>query len=235
LRFVGREDERMEALVLRLEGVVLPEAFVEDTLYAYAGDHLGRWLGEHWLEPGVRARAVSGGATAGSDSWEQAQEGVLAVLGPMMREPGLAVPAESLRESVWCDGCERGHVRAEMYDDVLRGLARWRAAGLVVTVFSTVAAEAQRTLFVHAEEGDLSPLVAAWFDTRAGMPTESAAYVSMAQALGVAVERVLYLTTGAREADAAVAAGMQALVVERLGAVREAGHSHRVETDLEML
>lgn len=169
----------VHALLLRLEDVVVPAAFIEETLRPRATGPLDEWI---------------------------------------------------------CQGaCRQGRLRTEMHDDVLRGFARWRLAGLLVGVYSTIGAAAQRELFQCAEDGDVSSLVTAWYDARAGAPDEPDAYRAMAENLGHEPGHVLFVTSRVEEADAAAAAGMQVLLVERAGTVVGASHAHTVEPDVEIL
>ncbi|KAK4936643.1 hypothetical protein LTR28_010097, partial [Elasticomyces elasticus] len=78
---------------------------------------------------------------------------------------------------------------------------------------------AQKLLFAHVKgHGDLTALITDWFDTaNAGPKTEEGSYRRIAMALDLQCNNVLFLSDNVRETEAALAAGMKAIVVERPG------------------
>lgn len=85
--------------------------------------------------------------------------------------------------------------------------------------------------------GDLRPYLCGFFDTTSGAKAESASYTNILLSLGVdSAAEVLFATDVLAEAQAAAAAGWQAVLVERPGnKPLPAGHGFRVVTSMQQL
>ena len=82
-------------------------------------------------------------------------------------------------------------------------------AGIRIGIYSSGSVRAQRLIFGHSDQGDLSGLISANFDTTIGTKREVASYIAIADALGSAATRILFLSDIAAELDAAASAGMR--------------------------
>ena len=91
---------------------------------------------------------------------------------------------EPLQGRIWEEGYLSGALRAHVYADVPRALARWRGRGLRTAIFSSGSVLAQRLLFAHTVEGDLSTFIAAGFDTTTGPKREAPSYRRIAERRG---------------------------------------------------
>jgi enolase-phosphatase E1 len=74
---------------------------------------------------------------------------------------------------------------------------------------------AQRLLFSHTEQGDLTSLFSGYFDTATGSKLEAESYRAIARSVGLPPESILFLSDHPGEIEAARAAGMQAVWVDR--------------------
>ena len=86
-----------------------------------------------------------------------------------------------------------------------------------VAIYSSGSVEAQQFLFRHSIYGDLTPLIAGYFDTRTGPKSESASYAAIAKDLVVIPREVIFFSDVVRELDAARAAGCATRLVVREG------------------
>jgi enolase-phosphatase E1 len=87
-------------------------------------------------------------------------------------------------------------------------LERWRAENLVISIYSSGSATAQRLLFGHSTAGDLTPLIARHFDTTVGPKRSAESYSMIARALGIPTNALLFVSDVDAELVAARAAGM---------------------------
>lgn len=134
---------------------------------------------------------------------------------------------KSLQGKIWKAGFESGQLKGTLFDDVPDAFARWSKAGKVA-IYSSGSVEAQRLLFRHSTFGDLTPLIAGYFDTRTGAKAESASYAAIAAKLEVAPGSILFFSDVIRELDAACEAGCQTRLVVRPGnATIEDPHGHQ--------
>ena len=80
------------------------------------------------------------------------------------KSPGLKL----LQGQIWDEGYRSGELKGEVFADVAPALRRWREAGLAVAIYSSGSELAQRLLFGSTASGDLTPLLARFFDTAVG-------------------------------------------------------------------
>jgi 2,3-diketo-5-methylthio-1-phosphopentane phosphatase len=88
---------------------------------------------------------------------------------------------------------------------------------LVVAIYSSGSELAQRRLFASLPDGDLTPLINAFFDTSVGAKQSPGSYSRIAESLGHAPNTVLFVSDVAGELDAALGAGCQVVLSLRPG------------------
>ena len=206
----------IDVVLVDIEGTVTPLAFVKDVLFPLARGRLRAFVSEHRDAAEVRAaldaaRALLGAPDAPTDD-------VIAALERWSDEDRKAPPLKALQGLVWREAYESGTVRAPVYPDVRPALARLRAEGARVVVYSSGSVLAQRLLFAHTTEGDLTPLFDGYLDGTIGAKTASASYDAIARALGATPERMGFLSDASAELGAALAAGVAPIEVVRDGA-----------------
>ena len=116
-------------------------------------------------------------------------------------------PLKTLQGLIW-----EGYLRTGLQvscPDVVPVLRAWHAAGLRLYVYSSGSVVAQKVLFAHTADGDLTPLFSGYFDTTTGPKQERASYEAIARTTGDAPATMLFLSDVDAELDAARAAGMQ--------------------------
>ena len=172
-----------------IEGTTSSLSFVHDTLFPYARARLPGWVAQH-----------------GGDL-----DHLLALMDADAKDTEL----KDIQGRIWAEGYAAGELTGHVYPDAAQALRRWHGEGLTLAVFSSGSVAAQKLIFGHSDQGDLTPLFSGWFDTTTGPKRESMSYVLIADALGIAPAEVLFLSDVAAETDAAKAAGMRALLIDR--------------------
>ncbi|MGC6401398.1 acireductone synthase [Sphingomonas sp. FW199] len=196
-----------KALLLDIEGTTSSIAFVAEVLFPYSRAHLRDWAAAH---PDAAAPILNDVAAM------EPGDPVDTLIG-WMDEDRKATPLKTIQGMIWADGYADGTIRGHVYPDTIEALARWRAAGVPVHIYSSGSVEAQKLLFRHSEAGDLTPYLGEHFDTRVGAKREAASYAAIAAALRLAAGDVLFVSDMMPEVEAARAAGMQALLIDRTG------------------
>ena len=181
----------VRAVLTDIEGTSSSLSFVHDTLFPYARARLPAYVAEH------------GGDLDQLLGWMDADAKVTEL--------------KNIQGRIWAEGYAAGELTGHVYPDAAEALRRWHAAGCKLAVFSSGSVAAQKLIFGHSVEGNLAPLFSAFFDTMTGPKREALSYVLIADALGVPPAEVLFLSDVAAETDAAKAAGMRALLVDRTG------------------
>ncbi|KAG1666539.1 hypothetical protein FOA52_014436 [Chlamydomonas sp. UWO 241] len=106
--------------------------------------------------------------------------------------------------------------------------------GLKTFIYSSGLREAQRLFFEHSQVGDMRPYLCGFFDTTSGPKSEARSYKEIALSLGCdSPSELLFATDVLAEAEAAKAAGWQAVLVVRPGnKALPDGHGFRVITTM---
>ena len=186
-------------------------------LFPYARARLPDFVRTHRDDPAVRDALDGVRLLAGAPDLDEV--GAITTLLGWIDEDRKATPLKDLQGLIWQEGYAAGDFRGELYGDVVPALRRWHAAGRRLYVYSSGSVAAQRLLFGHSDQGDLTPLFSGYFDTRIGAKNETESYRRIAAEIGEAPGAILFLSDSERELDAAAEAGFQVIRLTRDGAV----------------
>ena len=114
---------------------------------------------------------------------------------------------KTLQGEIWARGYADRSLRGEVFADVPQAMARWRAEGIGVAIYSSGSVLAQRLRFQTTDHGDLTTYIGAFFDTGVGPKREADSYRRIAATLGSTPETLLFLSDTPAELQAARAAG----------------------------
>ena len=204
----------IKAIVTDIEGTTSSLSFVKDVLFPYARERMAEFVHTHAPEPAVRreleeVRRLSGKNLNDAEIIEQ--------LIRWIEEDQKVTPLKSLQGMIWEDGYKKSAFKGDMYEDAVRHLKKWKDAGLRLYVFSSGSVQAQKLLFAHTDDGDLTPLFSGYFDTHIGNKRAADSYRKIAQAIGIPAGDILFLSDIKEELDAAEAAGMRTAWLVRDG------------------
>jgi enolase-phosphatase E1 len=194
-----------KAVLTDIEGTTSSIAFVTDTLFPYAKANLRDFVTRNpevsapWLDA-VRA--------------EEPGDPVDTLL-RWIDEDRKATPLKTLQGLIWAEGYADGTLKGHVYRDAADALRRWHDAGIALHIYSSGSIAAQKLIFGHSNEGDLTPLFSGYFDTTSGPKKEAESYRTIARAIGEAPGDILFLSDNIQEIDAAREAGMQAIHIDR--------------------
>jgi enolase-phosphatase E1 len=208
------------AVLTDIEGTTSSISFVKDVLFPYARAHLPAFVRAHADEPAVQEALAQTAREAGLPSGAD-RETLIAVLLRWIDEDRKVTPLKALQGMVWEDGYAQRAFVAHMYPDAVAALQRWRAAGLELYVYSSGSVQAQRLYFIHTDHGDLSGLFSGHFDTVIGPKREAESYARIAAAIALPATEIVFLSDVEAELDAARAAGLGTVWVQREAAGRD--------------
>ncbi len=197
--------------LLDIEGTTTPISFVYDVLFPYAREQFGQFLKDNWQDAAIQKEARELGPNI--DTPTQATEAALALM-DADRKVG---PLKSLQGRIWEAGYRSGQLKSQLFPDTTPMLRARKAAGLRTYIYSSGSVLAQKLLFAHTPEGDLSHLLDGYFDTAVGAKGRSESYHEIARQIGISPAEGLFATDVVAEAEAARAAGWQAVVLKRPG------------------
>jgi enolase-phosphatase E1 len=181
------------AILTDIEGTTTPIAFVHRVLFPYARARMAAFVAAHAHDPVLAD--VPAPALETLLGWMDADQKITAL--------------KEIQGRIWAEGYRAGEITAELYPDVPPALRRWARAGLRLYVYSSGSVAAQKLLFGHTAQGDLTPLFQACFDTQAGPKRDASSYAAIARGTGIAPGEMLFLSDMEAELDAAAQAGLR--------------------------
>lgn len=203
----------IKAVVTDIEGTTTSISFVADVLFPYARERIAQFVIEHARDPDVAAEidAVRKQINESDASLERVGQ----VLVSWIDQDLKITPLKTLQGIIWRVGYEDGSLKGHLYPEVAQRLRAWKAAGVQLNVYSSGSEAAQKLLFGYSEAGDITPLFDHFFDTRIGGKREAASYEHIKQALNLPGEQILFLSDIVQELDAAAAAGVKTIALDR--------------------
>jgi enolase-phosphatase E1 len=230
----------MRIVLLDIEGTTTPIDFVYQVLFPYARQRVKAFLDAHHTDKDVQAdieqlieeNARDAAQNLAPPAIAERSHARLASVGAyaewLMDEDRKSTPLKSLQGRIWEAGYQAGELRSQLFDDVAPALARWRAEGRDICIYSSGSQLAQKLLFSHTEAGDLTRFIRDYFDTRTGAKREAASYRRIADALGCRPAELLFISDVVAELDAARDAGVQTRLCIRPGNPPQPPSSHAV-------
>ena len=212
----------IQVILLDIEGTTCPVDFVAKTLFPYAQVHLNQTLERGRDEPtivNILQEAI--------DEWQKDSDPtcqqMLAIanqsppknaqvaqyLEHLIKADRKSSALKELQGIIWKQGYESGELNTPLFADVLPSLDAWTQKGMTLAVYSSGSVQAQKLLYRHTSQGDVSDRFSHWFDTRTGPKLKTESYKKICQQLETAEESVLFISDHPGECDAALAAGLR--------------------------
>jgi len=215
-------------IVLDIEGTVAPIAFVHDVLFPYAGRALEDFLLHHSSSVDVQECMEQVARDAGASCFSEwcphpwhsrdAVAWVLPILHEWMNANAKKTGLKALQGLIWAHGYKDGTLTAPLFPDVQPALTAWIRHGLAISIYSSGSIAAQKLFFSHTTQGDLTPLLASYFDTTSGHKQEVQSYRRIRLSFPNAEGRApLFFSDVPAELDAAREAGWATALVIRPG------------------
>ena len=232
----------VRAILLDIEGTTTPIAFVHEVLFPFARSHVTDYLVTHAGTAETDADIAGLLQEHAVDVTHQLEpppplidgprheriESIVAYVEWLIDRDRKSTALKSLQGKIWRQGYADQSLKAPIFADVPPALARWRAALLKTSIFSSGSVLAQQLLFAHTEAGDLTHLIESYFDTATGPKTATDSYKDIALALRQSEPEVLFISDAVAELNAASVAGMQTLLCVRPGNSFQIAGPHQV-------
>lgn len=222
----------IRAIVTDIEGTTSDIAFVKDVLFPYAREKLAAFVTAHAKRADVEQILIEAAAFSRNPTMSVPE--VIDVMIGWIDADQKITPLKTLQGLIWESGYKNGDFTGHIYDDALAALREWHAAGTKLYVYSSGSVAAQKLLFGFSDAGDLTPLFSGYFDTTTGGKKETASYEKISAKIGLPADQILFLSDIVDELDAARAAGMQTIGLNRKGELTQA-NGHRVITDFSQI
>lgn len=195
-----------------IEGTTSSITFVRDILFPHARSALPGFIREHGRTPRVRELLNQIANELGQTPDDDA---IIHALQHWIDQDRKHTALKALQGMIWEAGYRDGQFTAPLYPDVAPCLRAWRARGIELGVYSSGSVSAQKLLFSHTEQGDLSGLFGAWFDTEIGHKRNPGSYRTIAGRLCQEPAALWFLSDTVEELDAAREAGLHTILLDR--------------------
>jgi enolase-phosphatase E1 len=212
-----------QAILLDIEGTVSSISFVHEVLFPYARARIESFLAENGSDPAVKdiaARIIEEAAAllpAGSESARSAGPTACDAAFRLMDGDVKATGLKQLQGLIWDAGYRNGELKSPLFDDVAPAIRKWISRGKRVAIYSSGSVAAQKAFLAHTNAGDLTSMLAGYFDTTTGPKRSPASYGAIAQSVSLATDQILFLSDVPQETSAAATAGMKSVLVVRPG------------------
>lgn len=203
------------SVITDIEGTTTPISFVHRVLFPYARSRLADFISanpDHHALADVPVPKLQSLLT-----WMDRDEKITSL--------------KTIQGEIWQQGYQQGALKGEIYADVAPALRRWARAGIRLYVYSSGSVPAQKLLFGHTPEGDLTSLFQAYFDTKIGAKRESASYSAIARAVGGLPSEALFLSDVEAELDAAAQASLTVCQLVRAQDQTKPSTRHQTASD----
>jgi enolase-phosphatase E1 len=220
------DSQATKVVLLDIEGTTTPVEFVLDVLFPYARNHVREFLrrnpdaAQGDVEQLRKDHAADRSQNLNPPDWGEEPSGrsldsIVAYVHWLIDRDRKSKALKSLQGKIWELGYRNGELRGEIYPDVSPALTRWSEQGKRICIFSSGSVLAQKLLFGHTVEGDLTPFIADYFDTQVGPKTAASSYRQIAGKLQVARTEILFVSDVTAELDAAQSAGLHPVLCVR--------------------
>ena len=210
----------IRVILTDIEGTTSSLSFVHDVLFPYAAEHIGRFVMDGFADdPAIREQIEAVAARSGVSANDL--PGLVEVLETWIREDRKETPLKALQGMLWEQGYQQGAFRGHVYPDAAEALRRWHDRGLRLYVYSSGSVKAQKLIFGHSDQGDLTPFFSGYFDTHVGAKRDPESYRRILDQIGMEPGTVLFLSDVAAELEAAEAVGLKTAWLVRDGDLPE--------------
>ena len=220
-----------KTLLLDIEGTTSSISFVKDVLFPYVRANLEEYvanlhnedLAKHLWAINNDHRKLGNDHPAVlackdlTNSPENAAKNLIARVIALMDHDVKATGLKALQGDMWKSGYESGAFQGHIYADFKPMLDWCKEHEVRVCIYSSGSIAAQKLLFGHTKEGDLTGYFDSHFDTTTGDKKVSASYSAIAKELKVKPAEIVFASDSEAEIKAARSAGLIAVMTVRPG------------------
>lgn len=221
-------EPSIRAILLDIEGTTTPVEFVYEVLFPYARTHVREFLQQNYDSEDLPSDLLAlktehqsdGDQRPNPPAWLEHSaavevESATQYVHWLMDRDRKSTALKSLQGKIWKDGYLSGQLRSQVYPDVMPAFMRWKEQQRSIHIFSSGSILAQKLLFEHTNEGDLTGYISDYFDTTTGPKTNAGSYRSISERMDVPVPEILFVSDISAELDAARELGMQTAICVR--------------------
>ena len=201
-----------------IEGTTTDINFVHKVLFPYAAEHLRPYLLQHKDEPAIKDALVDVAATVlKEENRKTTLEDSISTLEKWIKEDRKHGALKEIQGHIWDIGYSKGDFKGHVYPDVKPFFMKILNQGAKIGIYSSGSVHAQKLIFGFSTDGDLTPMISYYFDTKIGHKREPTSYTNIATAVHLRPEEIHFYSDIAEELAAAQEAGLKVTQLLRPG------------------
>lgn len=203
-----------------IEGTTTDINFVHKVLFPYSESAMKQYVLEHQTAPVVTKAIEDVKRTVLEEEKKHidldgAIEKLLGWIKADRKHPAL----KEIQGLIWDMGYLKNDFKGHIYPDVKPFFMKILEKGLKVGIYSSGSVHAQKLIFGYSIEGDLTPFISYYFDTKVGGKREKSSYQKIAQETHLSPAEIHFFSDIPEELKAAREAGLGVTQVLRPGTV----------------
>lgn len=201
-----------------IEGTTTDINFVHNVLFPYSEKCMKEYVQHHQNDPAVQNAIRDVQDTVIKESNKEINlEGVIDTLLHWIKTDRKHGALKEIQGLIWDVGYSRNDFKGHVYQDVKPFFTAILEAGSKIGIYSSGSVHAQKLIFGYSSDGDLTPMISYYFDTKIGHKRERTSYSNIANAVHLAPAEIHFFSDIPEELEAAEAAGFQVTQVLRPG------------------
>lgn len=201
-----------------IEGTTTDINFVHKVLFPYAAKHIEQFILHHQTHPVVMKAIEDTRKTV----WEEEKKQlglyeVIAKLQDWIKQDRKHGALKEIQGLIWDNGYSKNDFKGHLYSDVKPFFKKILDKGAKVGIYSSGSVHAQKLIFGYSVEGDLTPMISCYFDTKVGMKREVKSYETIAKEVNLNPSEIHFFSDIPQELAAAEKAGMSVTQLLRPG------------------
>jgi enolase-phosphatase E1 len=201
-----------------IEGTTTDIHFVHKVLFPYAYENMEHFVLHHQTQPKVQNAIEDVRKTV----WEEEQQqlelhDVITKLRTWIKADRKHSALKEIQGLIWDIGYSKGEFQGHLYQDVKPLFAQILSKKNTIAIYSSGSVHAQKLIFGFSTQGDLTPMISYFFDTKIGGKREEASYKKISEETKLNPEEIHFFSDIPEELRAAQAAGMQVTQLLREG------------------
>jgi len=208
-------------LLLDIEGCTTAISFVKDTLFPFVTENLDAYVKGLDLNKineylsnilkdidCISDTNVKSQCKSVVNSCKDEPQTLKAAVRKLVALDVKATGLKAMQGHMWKSGYDSGELKGHIFADFKPLLLWCKDQNVKVCIYSSGSIKAQKLLFRHTLEGDLTPYLSSYFDTTSGGKKVASSYGNIAESLGVDPSKIVFVSDSEDELVAAREAGI---------------------------
>jgi enolase-phosphatase E1 len=201
-----------------IEGTTTDINFVHKVLFPYSYKAMEHHVKGHLEHPVIKSCIEKVKQTVlDEDQKELDLDGVISKLKEWIANDRKHPALKEIQGLIWDVGYSKGEFQGHLYTDVKPFLTKILSTNTSIGIYSSGSVHAQKLIFGYSTEGDLTPMISHFFDTKVGQKREKSSYEKIAAETELKASEIHFFSDIPEELEAAQAAGMGVTQVVREG------------------